>query len=199
MNPYDILGVPSSASDDEVKKAYRSLSKKYHPDANIGNPHQEEYTEKFKQVQTAYKTIMDDRKRGFTNRTYTNQSQSYDSGYSSSFTGTDEEAYREAAGFIQAQRFSEAMGVLNGIRNRTDVWFYYAAICEQGLGNPIAAQEYASTAYNMNPMNLQYLILLQQLTGGQRAYTTTSQGYGRTMSPFSCCYALMCLRCLGCC
>ena len=49
MNPYDILGISSDASDEEVKKAYRKLSKKYHPDANIGSPHQAEYTEKFGQ------------------------------------------------------------------------------------------------------------------------------------------------------
>ena len=66
MNPYQILGISSDATDDEVKKAYRTLSKKYHPDANINNPNQAAYTEKFKEVQTAYKTIMDDRKRGFT-------------------------------------------------------------------------------------------------------------------------------------
>ena len=64
MNPYDILGISSDASDEEVKKAYRKLSKKYHPDANIGSPHQAEYTEKFKEVQNAYKTIMDARKNG---------------------------------------------------------------------------------------------------------------------------------------
>lgn len=46
------------------------LSKKYHPDANIGNPHQAEYTEKFKEVQTAYKTIMDERKKGFRQQNY---------------------------------------------------------------------------------------------------------------------------------
>ena len=70
MNPYQILGISPSASDDEVKKAYRTLSKKYHPDANIGNPHQAEYTEKFKEVQNAYKTIMDERKRGFKQQSY---------------------------------------------------------------------------------------------------------------------------------
>lgn len=68
MNPYQILGISPSASDDEVKKAYRTLSKKYHPDANIGNPHQAEYTEKFKEVQNAYKTIMDERKEVLNNK-----------------------------------------------------------------------------------------------------------------------------------
>ena len=53
MNPYQILGISSDATDDEVKKAYRTLSKKYHPDANINNPNQAAYTEKFKEVQTA--------------------------------------------------------------------------------------------------------------------------------------------------
>ena len=45
MDPYQILGISPDASDDEVKKAYRTLSKKYHPDANINNVHQAEYTE----------------------------------------------------------------------------------------------------------------------------------------------------------
>ena len=40
MNPYQILGIDPNATDDEVKKAYRTLSKKYHPDANINNPNQ---------------------------------------------------------------------------------------------------------------------------------------------------------------
>ena len=52
-DPYTILGVSSSATDDEVKKAYRTLSKKYHPDMNINNPNKEETTKKFKEVQNA--------------------------------------------------------------------------------------------------------------------------------------------------
>ena len=57
-DPYQVLGVSPSASDDEVKKAYRTLSRKYHPDANINNPDQAAAEEKFKQVQQAYDEVM---------------------------------------------------------------------------------------------------------------------------------------------
>ena len=58
---YEVLGVSRGASDDEIKKAYRKLSRTYHPDANINNPNKAEAEEKFKQVQQAYKQIMDER------------------------------------------------------------------------------------------------------------------------------------------
>lgn len=77
-NPYDVLGVPSSASDDEVKKAYKTLSRKYHPDANINNPNKDYAEEKFKQIQQAYSQIMKDRKNGYSGSGY--GSGSYGSG-----------------------------------------------------------------------------------------------------------------------
>ena len=63
-DPYEVLGVSRGASDDEIKKAYRKLSRTYHPDANINNPNKAEAEEKFKQVQQAYKQIMDEREHG---------------------------------------------------------------------------------------------------------------------------------------
>ena len=58
-DPYEVLGLPHGASEEEVKKAYRNLSRKYHPDANINNPNAAQAEEKFKEVQAAYKSIMD--------------------------------------------------------------------------------------------------------------------------------------------
>ena len=55
-DPYEILGVQRGASEEEIKKAYKRLSRKYHPDANLDNPKAAE--EKFKQIQQAYQQVM---------------------------------------------------------------------------------------------------------------------------------------------
>ena len=59
-DPYDILGVPRSASDDEIKRAYRKLAKQHHPDRNPDNKSAEQ---KFKEVQAAYEVLGDKDRR----------------------------------------------------------------------------------------------------------------------------------------
>ena len=63
-DPYSVLEVSRDASDDEIKKAYRNLSRKYHPDANINNPNKDQAEAKFKEVQQAYQQIMKEREYG---------------------------------------------------------------------------------------------------------------------------------------
>lgn len=63
-NPYHVLRISRNASDDEVKRAYRELSRKYHPDANVDNPLADLAEERFKEVQEAYEEIMKEREGG---------------------------------------------------------------------------------------------------------------------------------------
>ena len=83
-DPYKILGIDSGASDEELKKAYRALSKKYHPDANPDNPQAAEA--KFKEVQEAYRQIVDARERG-TSAYGPGNSGGYSGGYGNDYPG----------------------------------------------------------------------------------------------------------------
>jgi len=69
-DPYQVLGISRGASDEEIKKAYRNLSRKYHPDANVNNPNKDAAEEKFKQVQQAYDQIMKEKQQGSYGGTY---------------------------------------------------------------------------------------------------------------------------------
>lgn len=69
-NPYQVLGVPESADMDEIKKAYRKLSRIYHPDANVNNPNKDQAEAKFKEIQAAYKQIVDEREHGGSRSSY---------------------------------------------------------------------------------------------------------------------------------
>ena len=80
-DPYKVLGISRDATDDEVKQAYRKLSRKYHPDANINNPNKDKAEEMFKLVGQAYNQIMDERKNG------------YSSGYGGSYGGYGSGSY----------------------------------------------------------------------------------------------------------
>ncbi len=81
FDPYQVLGVARDASEEEIKKAYRALSRKYHPDANINNPNRAQAEEKFKQVQQAYDQVMKER------------SGEYSGGYSSGQEGFGSRGY----------------------------------------------------------------------------------------------------------
>lgn len=161
MNPYDILGVSPSATDEEIKKAYRTLSRKYHPDANVGKPGEKAAEEKFKQIQQAYTQIMKEREQGY--RTYGYQNNNQTAGGDS-----DTVEMQAAANFINSRRFTEALNVLEGIQNRNAQWYYFSAIANAGLGNNIRAQDMARQAMEMEPNNAQYQMLWQQLQSGRQ-------------------------------
>ncbi len=64
-DPYSVLGVSRNASEEEIKKAYKALSRKFHPDANVNNPNKDQAEEKFKEIQAAYQQVMKERTSGY--------------------------------------------------------------------------------------------------------------------------------------
>ena len=176
-NPYEVLGISPSASDDEVKKAYRELSRKYHPDSYANNPLSDLAEEKFKEVQEAYDQIMKQRENGGSgdyNYGYSGN-QSYNSG------GYSEQnvQYQAVANYINARHYAEALNVLNGMSNRNARWYYYSAAANYGVGNNIVAMQHAQQAAAMEPGNPEYANLVNRMQWQGQRYQTTGYGYGR--------------------
>ena len=200
FDPYSVLGVSRDASDEEIKKAYRKLSRKYHPDANINNPNKEQAEEKFKEVQQAYEQIMKEKEYG---SSYGNAG-----GYYGGFTGRqnstyqDEEAIRRqaAANYIQSRHFQEAMNVLSSLKQRNGEWYYLSAMANMGLGNNVNALEDIRTAVNLEPDNVQYRMFLQRMEGGGGWYQQQQDPFGGMPTAGgdmcdACCRTMACAMC----
>jgi molecular chaperone DnaJ len=169
-NPYEVLGVPRNASNDEIKKAYRQLCKKYHPDSYVDNPLADLAEEKFKEVQAAYDQIMKEREGGGYSYSSTGQTQ----------TSSQETAELQAArNYINNRRFHEALNVLSNIGNRTAMWYYYSAIANMGIGNNLVAVDHAKQAAAMEPNNMEYVNFANQMQFRGQQYQNMGYGYGR--------------------
>lgn len=182
-NPYDVLGVSANASDDEIKKAYRDLTRKYHPDANVNNPLADLAEEKFKEVQEAYDIIMKEREQGGGGYAGYGTGSSYggfgSGGYQQS--GGEQDAEMQAAyNFINSRRFQDAVNLLNRMPDRSAQWYYLSAAANAGMGSNVLAREHAGQAVNMEPNNPQYRQLLNQLEWNSRRYQSNpyAGGYG---------------------
>lgn len=213
-NPYDVLGVPEDASEEEIKKAYRALIRKYHPDANINNPHKEEAAQKFKEVQQAYDQIMKDREQGYTGG-YTSDGRR--KGYGGGFGGygdpfgsrntaddsPDDLKMQAAANYINSGHYREALNVLRDITNRTARWYFLSAAANEQAGNLETAKEQAWTASRMEPGNVQYQQYAQQLeNGGAAWYRGMGRSYGSPLDTGGGCEnaalaSLLCMCCSG--
>ena len=205
MDPYQVLGVSRNATEEEIKKAYRSLSRKYHPDANVNNPNKEQAEERFKEIQAAYQQIMKEKTEGYSSTSYGNpgygsshSTNAYGQGngeydpfgafggfygnyHRSSNTGYEEDTHLRAAGnYIRNGYYKEARNVLDGMgmQERRGRWYYYSAIAHSGLGNSVSALEHARKAVSLEPNNMEYLSLLNQFESGGSWYQQRQATYG---------------------
>ena len=94
---YEVLGVNKNATDDELKKAYRKLAKKYHPDANLDNKAEAEA--KFKEVNEAYETLSNPQKRRMYDQFGPDDSQGFGGGAAGPFGGQNGYYSYSSSGF----------------------------------------------------------------------------------------------------
>ena len=218
IDPYQVLGVSRGASDEEIKKAYRNLSRRYHPDANINNPNKDQAEEKFKQVQQAYDQIMKEKQQGTSyGGSYGGYSGSsygdadfggFGSGFGGYYSGRS--AYQEensklqaAANYIRNGYYREALNVLNDVpfADRNGRWYYYSAVANERSGNTATALEHIRRAVELEPSNIQYRQFQQNLEYGGTWYTTMGSGYERPYSGGEWCFRMLLLNlfCNCCC
>ena len=92
---------------------------------------------------------------------------------------SEEDAHlNAAANYIRSGHYKEALNVLAGISQHSARWYFYSASANSGLGNNVTALEDAREAVRLEPQNMQYQMLLQQLEGGGNWYQTRQTMYG---------------------
>ena len=200
-NPYDVLGVPETATDEEIKAAYRRLAKKYHPDNYADSPLADVAEEKMKEINEAYDTInkMRNKKKG-------SGSTSGSDGSSSYYNNASGSQFYTVRIYIQQNMVDKAEQILDSTPqgNRTAEWHYLKGMCAYRRGWSEQAYSCFTTACNMDPNNMEYRSALNNMNR-QRTYN-----YGGYNQPYSTgnsecslcdiCSAMICCDCLcNCC
>ncbi|MGN1190546.1 MAG: J domain-containing protein [Candidatus Ornithospirochaeta sp.] len=190
-DPYEVLGLKPGASEEEVKKAYKSLAKKYHPDVTGNDP---AAAKKMQEINSAYDAIINHKTYSSSSSSYGyNNQSSYNYGYSG---GTEEESneMRAAASYIHARHFGEALHVLSTVpfEKRNGRWYYLSAVAKGYSGDTTGAYSDISEAIKKEPGNMEYQSFLDRLNGSRNFYTQRQSSYGSSGSGFfSCCLPLI--------
>ncbi|MBQ1281593.1 MAG: J domain-containing protein [Oscillospiraceae bacterium] len=195
-DPYKVLGVSRDAQDEDIKKAYRALARKYHPDNYSGSDLADLAEEKMKEINEAYDQIQRERTASKGANTSSGAGGYRSSQSSSSYAGAAATLTRVRA-LINAGRFSEAGILLDSVPQgeRSAEWNYLKGCTLLQRGWYHDAQKYFEIACYMDPANADYQAAKQNLG-------STAGPYGKTFSSTSGCSAcdmcsgLLCADCL---
>lgn len=195
-DPYKVLGVSSSATDEEVKEAYRALAKKYHPDQYADSPLADLADEKMKEINEAYDTIVAQRRGRQQTGGY-----SY-AGYGGGSGQNASSGFNDVRSYIASGRIADAEQLLNGVpvESRNAEWFFLKGSVLYRRGWLEEAREHFSRACQMDPGNGEYRAALNQamnqrsgMYGGYNPNMGTMNTNGCTACDM--CQGLICADC----
>ena len=197
QDPYKVLGLSPDASDEEIKRAYRVLAKKYHPDLNPGDA---EAARKMQEVNAAYEQIKSPEKfRPQNQGGYGGYGYDPFGGYRQQQTG-DAQYEHAAYQYIVFGRYAEALNILQNCKERTARWYYLSALANDALGNQVTAMEHIRKAVSMEPDNPEYLDTLSRMENGGSAYRRNAGNYrGFTTNADPCTSFFLCMLANICC
>lgn len=198
-DPYEVLGVSRTASDNEIKKAYHDLVKKYHPDNYANNPLADLASEKMKEINEAYDALTRARAGQGSYQsggTYQSGGSYQSSGTHQSYQANSNSSYAQVRAYLNANQLDAAEALLNTASNRNAEWYYLKGTIAYRRGWLDEARQHYQTACAMVPSNFEYQNALRTVQGGYTPYRQTN--YQRSDMDTACdiCNALMCLNCL---
>ena len=192
-DPYQVLGVNPNASDDEIKKAYRELARKYHPDNYQNNPLADLAEEKMKEINEAYDAVTKLRSGG--SGSYTSGGSAYQSQSAYQQSQSGDPSFARVRTLINGNNLDQAEQILRGINTRTAEWYFLAGSVAYRRGWLDEAKQNYQIAVNMEPNNMEYRQAYSMMQQGGYAYRPA--GYaGGGMDAMDCCTTMLCLNCL---
>ena len=166
-DPYQILGVPETATDEEVKKAYLKLARKYHPDNYHDNPLADLAQEKMKEINAAYEQVTKSRSGAQRSAQYSG-GYGYGSGWSNQ-SASGSSVLQQVRMAINSGNLSRAEALLANYDNHNAEWnFLKGAVCYR-RGWMDEARRYYTTACQMDPGNTEYRQALEYMENGASA------------------------------
>ncbi len=194
-DPYTVLGVSSGASDEEIKRAYRELARKYHPDNYQNNPLADLAEEKMKEINEAYNAITKQRGSGGSQyqqqSSYQSQSRNYYQGAGNSST------YAQVRSFINAGNLAAAEQILRQIGTQDGEWHFLMGSIAYRKGWLDEAHQSFQIACQIEPNNPEYRQALMMMQSGGQAYRPFSGSAAPAgVDCLDCCTTLMCCNCL---
>ena len=189
-----MLGIKEGASEEEVKKAYRELVKKYHPDQYRDNPLAKLAEEKLREVNEAYDFLM---KNGSFKKDYRRDNGAWESGNQWG-GGNEDGVFSQVRVNINNGNINAAEEMLNRSVNRNAEWYYLKGLIFLRRGWYDEAYSHIQTAVDMEPANFEYRNVLSRLNMAGRNYRDNAFGRGYNQGP-DLCQICTCLWCSDCC